>query len=113
MNDDQQRPDWLEEFETLANERLGNGSACHQVHPIVARWYTDVLRREPPASRDSVLQAMNCLSTEIITNMPDELFEALFDEAVDYDDIALWVQDVLMLGRAFQLALDNGDLDDL
>ena len=30
------RPDWLDDFEDLANEELTDSSACDQVHPIVA-----------------------------------------------------------------------------
>jgi hypothetical protein len=105
-------PDWLDEFEELADDQLGDGSACEQVHPIVEQWYADALEQEPPESRDAVLQAMACLSTELIFDSPDGLMEAL-SEFVDEDELALWVQHIVMVGRAFQIALDKGDLDDL
>ena len=65
-----QEPDWLDEFEDLANRELGEGSSCEQVHPIVERWYHEAMQPEPPASRDSVLQAMACLATEILYDAP-------------------------------------------
>lgn len=105
-------PDWLDEFQELADEQLGDGSACEQVHPIVEQWYVDALEADPPESRDAVLQAMACLSTELIIDSPDGLVEALA-EFVDEDELALWVQHIVMVGRAFQVALDKGDLDDL
>lgn len=113
MDGKRQRPKWLEEFEDLANDRLEGGSSCHQVHPIVENWYMHLMQQEPPISRDSILQAMSCLSTELITDMPDEIFETLFNEDVDYEDITFWIQELLMVGRAFQMALDNGEFDDL
>lgn len=113
MSKDVKRPKWLEEFEDLANERLESGSSCHQVHPIVEAWYNRLMQKAPPTSRDSVIQAISCLSTELITDMPENIFEALFNTDIDYEDIAAWIQEILIIGRAFQIALDNGDLDDL
>lgn len=114
-NDDEQRPHWLDEFEDMANEDLTEGSACAQIHPIVENWYDDLMEKEPPASRDAVLQAIACLSSELLFDMPDELFNAFHatDEADNSEELALWVQEILMIGRAFQIALDKGDLDDL
>ena len=112
-NKKQQRPEWLEEFEEMANERLDNGSACHQVHPIVENWYRKLLHQSPPPSRDSVLQAVSCLSTELVTDMPDSIFDALFNNETEYDDVTFWIQEMITVGRAFQIALDNGELDDL
>lgn len=111
MSNNTQRPEWLDEFENLANEQLETGSSCHQVHPIIEQWYASLA--EPPPSRDSILQAMSCLSTELLTDMPDDIFEALFDNDLDYEAVVAWVQDILMIGRAFQDALTNGGLDDL
>lgn len=111
MSNNTQRPEWLDEFENLANEQLEAGSSCHQVHPIIEQWYASLA--EPPKSRDSVLQAMSCLSTELLTDMPDDIFEVLFDNELDYEAVVAWVQDILMIGRAFQDALSNGGLDDL
>lgn len=113
MAEKRKRPEWLEPFEAMANEQLDSGSACHQVHPIVENWYLKMMTHEPPASRDSVLQAIACLSTELINDMPDEVFETLFDEGINYEDVVLWIQEVLMIGRAFQVALDAGEFDDL
>lgn len=113
MNDNDQRPDWLEEFEQLANEHLNEGSACKQIHPIMERWYDRLMQSEPPTSRDSVLQAIACLSTEIVFDMPDELMDVFTIGDGDDVELSMWVQEILMIGRAFQLALQSGELDDL
>jgi hypothetical protein len=113
MSDNTHQPNnWLEEFEDMANERLGEGSACKQIHPIIEAWYSKLMEGEPPESRDSVLQAIACLSTEILIDMPEDLFE-VFANSVDQTEVACWVQEVLMIGRAFQMALQSGQLDDL
>ncbi len=113
MDDNNPRPDWLDEFEDLANQELDEGSACVQVHPIVEAWYTALMNDEPPASRDSVLQAIACLSTEVITDIPDGLLAAIELTDDSQEELILWVQEILMVGRAFQIALDKGQLDDL
>ncbi|MCB9436919.1 MAG: hypothetical protein H6673_07990 [Anaerolineales bacterium] len=123
---DEKNPNWLEEFEELANTQLGEGSACKQIHPIIEGWYSRLMNGEPPQSRPSVMQAMACLSTEIMADMPEDLLELLGLEEDDTDSEALddmdeaannelmfWVQEILMIGRAFQMALDSGELDDL
>ncbi|NDJ85101.1 MAG: hypothetical protein GYB66_04380 [Chloroflexi bacterium] len=123
MSDENESPKWLQEFEDLANERLEHGSACKQVHPIVEAWYERLMDGDPPSSRDSVLQAIACLATEIVSDMPDEIFDHfLVDEEADEEsegseeseaELAYWVQEILMIGRAFQIALEKGELDDL
>lgn len=113
MDKNDNKPNWLDEFENLANDQLETGSSCHQIHPIVENWYTKLLQEEPTMSRDSVLQAVSCLSTELVTDMPDEIFEALFNSDIDYEDVTFWIQQILMIGRAFQVSLDHGELDDL
>jgi hypothetical protein len=105
-------PKWLDEFEELANEELGDGSACEQVHPIVENWYSKLLEGEPPTSRDSVIQAMACLATEILYDSPEDLVEAI-TEHVSEDELATFIEYVLMVGRAFEISLRSGDLDDL
>lgn len=105
-------PEWLDEFRELADRELGAGSSCEQVHPIVQRWYQHLLESEPPASRDSVLQAMACLSSEILADAPPELFQSAPGQ-VDEDQLAGWVEYILTVGRAFEISLQNGDLDDL
>lgn len=112
MSDTNRPPNWLEEFEDMANKRLGEGSACKQIHPIVEAWYAKLMEGEPPTSRDSVMQAIACLSTEIIIDMPEEFFEA-FANGLDQAEFAYWVQEILMIGRAFEIALRAGQLDDL
>lgn len=109
------RPDWLEEFEKLANDQLEEGTACRQVHPIIESWYRRLIEEsEPPESRDAVLQAIACLSTELVNDMPDSLYDLIgADNEEEQDELAFWIQEILMIGRAFQLALDNGELDDL
>lgn len=105
-------PDWLDEFQDLANRELADGSSCEQIHPIVERWYRQLMDREPPASRDSVLQATACLATEILYDSPDEVLEEVLKH-VDEDTLAGWIENVLLIGRAFEMALRSGELDDL
>ena len=105
-------PRWLDEFEDLANKELEEGSSCDQVHPIVERWFYKLMEGEPPASRPSVMQAMSCLSTEILHNSPEDIMQKI-TERVDEDNLALWVEHILLVGRAFEIALRSGDLDDL
>ncbi len=113
MDNKKKSPKWLEEIEQLANEQLGEGSACKQVHPIVEAWYDQLMDSAPPVSRDSVIQAIACLSTEILLDMLDEVPDSLVLDDSDETDLALWIQQILMVGRAFQQALDSGELDDL
>jgi hypothetical protein len=105
-------PDWLDDFEELANRELADGSSCEQVHPVVERWYRRLMEQEPPPSRDSVLQAMACLSTEILYDAPDDVLEEVLKH-LDEDTLAGWIEYILMVGRAFEIALKSGDLDDL
>jgi hypothetical protein len=105
-------PKWLDEFEELANDQLEDGSACEQVHPIIERWFHKLMETEPPESRPSVAQAMACLSTEVLFNSPDELVDTLL-EHMEEDDLAIWIEHILLVGRAFEIALRKGDLDDL
>ncbi|HVU11512.1 MAG TPA: hypothetical protein VHD90_09550 [Phototrophicaceae bacterium] len=107
-----QEPDWLDDFEDLANRELADGSSCEQVHPIVERWYRQLMQREPPASRDSVLQALACLSTEVLYDSPEDIRREILKH-VDEDSFARWIEYVLMIGRSFEIALRSGDLDDL
>jgi hypothetical protein len=105
-------PRWLDEFEDLANQELEEGSSCEQVHPIVEKWFTRLMDGEPPESRPSIMQAMACLSTEVLNNLPDEMVDGLLDY-MEEDDLALWVEHILLIGRAFEISLRSGDLDDL
>ncbi len=111
--DESSDPEWLEEFQTLANEQLGHGPACDQVHPIIEEWLDELFESDPPQSRDAVWQAMACLTSEVLVRTtPDNVFDAL-TEHCDENEVADWVEALLMVGRAFQIALDNGRLDDL
>ncbi|MCA9902325.1 MAG: hypothetical protein KC547_00595 [Anaerolineae bacterium] len=108
-------PEWLEEFQELANRALSeldDSASCEQVHPIIASWYEKLMQGEPPDSRDSILQAMACLSSEIMNQVPDDAFEDLM-EFVSEDELAGWIEYILMVGRAFEIALRNGQFDDL
>lgn len=114
-NDSSELPEleWLEEFQIMADEQLNEGSACAQVHPIVEKWLEELLEGEPPEARDAVWQAMACLTTEVLIKATPEhvldVLEAHFNE----EEIAAWLEGVLLIGRAFQIALDSGRLDDL
>lgn len=105
-------PNWLDEFEDLANQQLEEGSSCDQVHPIVERWFHKLMANDPPESRASVEQAMACLSTEILSGLPDSVIEPLLEHMTE-DEMALWIQHILLIGRAFESSLANGELDDL
>lgn len=105
-------PDWLRKIEELANAQLGSGSSCEQVHPIVARWFEKLMDSDPPDSRDSVVQATSCLATEVLLSSPDELMGPLLEHA-DEDEVVLWIEQILLIGRAFEIALRAGELDDL
>jgi hypothetical protein len=105
-------PEWLHPYEEMANNQLGHGSSCEQVHPIVADWFTKLMAGEPPQSRDSVIQAVSCLATEVLYSSPDNLVDPLLQHASE-DDIAVWIEQILLIGRAFEIALRSGQLDDL
>lgn len=105
-------PRWLDEFEDLANDQLDEGSSCEQVHPIVERWFQKLIQGDPPVSRDSVMQAMACLATEILNNSPDYLVDPIVEE-IGEDELAVWIEQILLIGRAFEIALRNGEFDDL
>ena len=105
-------PDWLNPYEDMANEQLEDGSSCEQVHPIVAEWFTKLMAGDPPESRGSVIQAVSCLATEVMFSSPDNLMEPLLQNATE-DEIAIWIEQILLIGRALEIALHNGDLDDL
>ncbi|GAB4575438.1 MAG: hypothetical protein Kow0077_26910 [Anaerolineae bacterium] len=112
-NKNTKKLEWLDEFEELANLQLTEGTACTQVHPIVERWLESLLAGDPPESRDSVWQAMSCLTTEVLYKLtPETILDAL-ENQVDEEEVAMWLESVLLVGRAFQMALDRGDLDDL
>lgn len=116
QNDPQEDPKWLDELQDLANRVLGadeNGSACEQVHPIIAEWYDKTLEQDPPQSRPAVWQAMSCLATEILIDAEaDEVLAPLLD-AVDEDHLAMWIETILLIGRSMEQSLNNGDLDDI
>lgn len=109
-------PKWLHDIQELADQILGaqeNGSACEQVHPIIAEWYEQTLQKEPPEARPSVWQAISCLATEVMLDAEDDdTLSGLF-ENVDEDALGMWIEDILMLGRAMEIALRKGELDDL
>jgi len=115
-NPNSENPNWMDEIQDLADEVLGspeNGSACDQVHPVIARWYDETLEKEPPEARSSIWQAIACLATEIMMDAEqDDTLKPLF-ESIDEDALGMWIEDILMLGRAMEISLNNGELDDL
>ena len=112
-HDESDNLEWLDEFEAMANEELVDGSACTQVHPIMEQWLEELLQGDPPESRESVWQAMSCLTTETLYKLtPDEILDVL-QEHLDEDEVSTWIETLLLVGRSFQIALDNGRLDDL
>lgn len=106
------RPQWWDEFEEMADQQLEAGASCEQVHPVVERWFDQLMAAEPPVSRPSVEQALACLTTEILNTAPDDLMESLL-ESVTEEDLASFVEQLLHIGRAFERSLQNGELDDL
>ncbi len=109
-------PNWMDDIQDFADQVLGDmddAAACDQVHPVIAQWYDNELENEPPESRPAVWQAIACLATEILIDVDnDEALQPLLD-AVDEDTLAMWVEHILMVGRAMEISLQNGDLDDL
>jgi len=55
---------------------------------------------------------MACLATEILNNSPEYLVEPVVDE-VGEDELAVWIEQILLIGRAFEIALRSGEFDDL
>jgi hypothetical protein len=107
--------DWLEEFERLADEVLSGrklSPPLEHIQPRIKAWYEATLDQDHPDERPTLSQALACLATEIMTDMPTSLFEALVDKVED-DTVADWILDILMLGRAFEKAVQNGTLDEL
>lgn len=105
-------PAWLDPFERMANDQLGQGSSCAQVHPIVERWFHALMNGDPPADRESVAQATACLATEVLYSTPEDLLQPLLAQ-VDADEAVQWIEQILLVGRAFEAALRSGALDDL
>ena len=103
---------WLNEFEEMADEELGEGSACEQIHPIVETWLEEWLESEIPTPRSSVSQAVACLATEIINNTPENVLNALMEHCEE-EEVLQWIQGILVTGQAFEEALRSGRLDDL
>jgi hypothetical protein len=114
MENDEKRLNWLDEFEELAEDILSqqDNSGCDQIHPLVSDWYNKTMMSEPPDTRPSVMQAMACLTSEILSDMPESLFDVM-SEHLDEDEVALWIQEILLIGRAFENSLKKGELDDL
>jgi len=112
MSAKNERPTWLDEFETLADSELGEGSACQQVHPIVEAWHQEWLNSEIEEPRDAVSQAVACLAAEVLSSAPDVILNALIDYGGE-EEVYQWIQGILITGQAFQSALDSGRLDDL
>ncbi len=109
---DDRGTNWWDEFEDLADRQLEAGASCEQVHPVVERWFEQLMAHDPPVSRPSVEQALACLTTEILNSAPDEIFQQLM-EAMTEDELAGFVEQVLRIGQAFERSLHNGELDDL
>lgn len=103
---------WLNDYEDMANEQLDHGSSCDQVHPIMRRWFERLLAGEPPESRDSVIQATSCLATEVLLSSPDFVVDPIVEQ-VGEEELAIWVEQIILIGRAFEIALRDGTLDDL
>jgi hypothetical protein len=105
-------PDWLNAYEDLANDQLAHGSSCRQIHPIIETWFSKLMDGDPPASRDSVVQAISCLATEVLYSSPESVIEPMLKE-IGEDDLAIWIEQILLIGRSFEIALREGELDDL
>lgn len=105
-------PEWLTAFEDLANSQLAHGSSCQQVHPIMERWFNKLMDGDPPESRDAVIQAVSCLATEVLYSSPDHIIEPLIEQ-IGEDDVAIWIEQIILIGRALEISLRAGELDDL
>ncbi|MGV2438004.1 MAG UNVERIFIED_CONTAM: hypothetical protein LVT10_26565 [Anaerolineae bacterium] len=109
-------PDWMETLDDYANDQLSDlemDTSCDQIHPIIANWYRETLEQAPPPASSAVWQAVACLTTEIIQGMQEdeELAGVMNEESIA--PLALWIEDIITLGRAFEIALRTGRLDDL
>lgn len=103
---------WLEEYERLAEAILGDQDTrtSKDIHPIVKAWYEETLNTDAfVPSTQLTLQALACLTTEVMTDMPDNIFHQLFFQ-VEEEEIIRWVQEILILGRTFEHALKTGQL---
>lgn len=108
--------DWMGNLDDYANDQLSDlemNTSCEQIHPIITDWYRATLEQAPPAASSAVWQAVSCLATEIIQDMQeDEELAGVIDEDA-IEPLALWIEDILTLGRALEVALRSGKLDDL
>ncbi len=102
----------FDEFWRWPTRRLGDGSACEQIHPLFEPCFAALNGQEPPPMRPSVEQALSCLATEVLNATPPAILDALVAHN-DEDEVADWVLQVLVIGKAFQQALDTGELDDI
>jgi hypothetical protein len=103
---------WWDDFAEMADEKLGDGSACQQIHPVVEKWFHEWLNSDIPAPRSAIAQATACLATEVLNDAPESIINVL-TEHCDEETVYQWVQNILATGQAFQMSLDNGRLDDL
>ena len=113
---EENQPDWMDDIQDHADRVLGeldSGTAYDQVHPVIASWYDDELEKEPPESRPAVWQAVACLATEIMMDAENDDSLAPLLESADDEAVAMWIEHILLVGRAMEISLRNGDLDDL
>jgi len=47
-----------------------------------------------------------------LNNSPEYLVDPVVDEAGE-DEMAVWIEQILLIGRAFEIALRDGEFDDL
>jgi len=105
---------WLDAFERLANDVLGAEEAhtAAQIQTLVKDWYENTLSQENVETDDSLQQAIDCLTAEVMADMPERFFQVL-SKAVDDDEVSRWIYSILMLGRFFEQSLQESRLNDL
>lgn len=109
-------PQWMRDLQDMAERKLGElgeYSSCEQVHPVIARWYDQELAKDPPPARDAIWQAISCLASEMVLDAEGDDELKPLTKSIDEDLLYEWVEHILTVGRALQIAIDKGELDDL
>lgn len=114
MPDKKPNLEWLEEFEHLAERILGQttSTATRDIHTYIKQWYEETMLGDFPSAPENVMQALTYLTNEILYDMPESIFKVVAP-ALDEDEVAVWLLEILILGRAFERAFQAGHFDNL
>ncbi|HLA43544.1 MAG TPA: hypothetical protein VJZ27_08925 [Aggregatilineales bacterium] len=105
---------WLEAFESLANDVLSaeEDATAAQIQILVKNWYENTQFQENPETDETIQQAMLCLTSEVMADIPERFFQVL-SQTVDDEEVSRWIYSILMMGRFFEQSLQEGRLNDL